>query len=289
MKYGFTWPEDLTWVEIAIWDEDGGEGDGAGDEGDDDDGDEGGSNDPVPKAGDKKPNGKTFTQEEVDKIVVKRNKAVKRELENVEKRYESLLKEQNLTKEAREGLEADLENVRKQMRTEKEQLQHEKRLAEEKYQTELAEANKQANFYKTQFETNEIKRALQDSAISSDAYEPSQIVTLLRDRTKLVDELDGEGKKTGRQIAMVEWEYENPETKQIELGFRKPEEVLKAMKEDTKRYGNLFKSNVAAGLGSGTAGVGGRGGKVDVRSMTPDEYMKFAQTPEGRKALGLSR
>lgn len=288
-KVFFQLANGIVWSEVAVWDNEGGEGEGAGEgagegegEGDAGEGDgEGGG------AAVKKGKG-TFTQEDVDRIVVKRNKAVKAELQKVETRYESLLQERNLSDEQREALEQDLENVRKQMRTKEEQLKHEKKAAEEKYTLELKKTKEEADHYKSLYERTTIDRELLDAAVAGEAYDPQQFVTLLKGQTKLVKELDSDGNETTRFVPMVEWEIETENGKK-ELVLKTPNDVVKSMRENTKKFGNLFKANVAAGLGSGNVGSAGRGGKVDVKSMSPAEYMAFAKTPEGQKALGLKR
>lgn len=272
---------DLTLLQICIWDNEVGEsseGD-VGDEGQDDSDDSGASSS----------HQRTFTQKEVDEIVVKRNKKVKAQLENMEKSYENLLKQQNLNQETREQLEQDLENVRAQMRTKEQQLEHEKKQTQKKYQAELEEARKQAEFYKSQFESSTVQRAIMDAA-SGEAYDVDQFVTLLKDKTQLVDELDDDGEKTGRKVPRVQWEIDvedddgRSRKQSIVLS---PEQVVQKMKEQ-KKYQNLFKSNVAGGLGASNAPIG-KGGRPDIKSMTVEQYAEFRKTPEGRRALGLNK
>lgn len=267
-------------LEVAIWenDADGTEGDESGDQG----GDQGGNQQPA--AGGRKV--RTFTQAEVDEMIVKRNKKVNAQLQQMEQNYEKLLQDTRLNEEQREEYEQDLENLRKQMRTKEQQLEHEKKQAEKKYAEQLQNLQKESEHYKSLYETSTISRSLTDAASQGDAYEPSQIVELLQRRTKLVDELDADGNKTGNKIPMVEWEVETDG--KIEPVIKKPAEVVELMKEN-KRYQNLFKSNVVAGLGSGNVGPGTKGGRVDVASMTPAEYAAFRKTPEGKAALGLTR
>lgn len=233
--------------------------------------------------------GKTFTQEEVDKFVTKRNKTLRTQYEQLEKNYETLLEQTNMSAEQRERLEADLENVRAQMRTKEQQLNHEKKQATEKFQKELKAAQEQSTYYKTLFESSTIERAITDAASRNDGYDASQFVGLLRDKAKVVEELDNEGNKTGRLVPRIEWEVVDPETKQAARVLKAPNEVIELMKEDVSRYGNLFKSNVARGLGQGQANHAGARGKIDVKKLSQAEYRELRKTREGRVALGLER
>jgi hypothetical protein len=175
------------------------------------------------------------------------------------------------------------------MRTKEQQLQHEKRREVEKYQKELKVAQESGNYYKSLYENSTIERAIVDAAAKNEGYEGSQFVALLRDKAKVVEELDNEGNKTGRLVPKIQWTVTNSETKQQEVVLKNADEVVELMKEDTQRYGNLFKSNVARGLGQGQANLPGARGKVDVRRLSQGEYRELRKTPEGRRALGLEK
>jgi len=161
-----------------------------------------------------------------------------------------------------------------------------KKKHEEKYAKDIKAATDQATFYKSLYENSTIERAIIDAASGKDAYDPSQFVSFLKDKTKVIEELDSSGQKTGRLVPRVEWEVVNPETKQREKVLKAPEEVIDSMKEDTQKYGNLFKSNFARGLNSSNSFDGPRG-KVDVTKMSAAEYMAYRNTPEGKASLGL--
>jgi hypothetical protein len=62
------------------------------------------------------------------------------------------------------------------------------------------------------------------------------------------------------------------------------------MKELPNLYGNLFKSGVVSGIGSSSATGGlapGGGGKVDLKNLTPQQYMKIRS--ENPELLGLRK
>ena len=84
---------------------------------------EGGSEEPSPQpeaqAPEAAPQGETmFTQDQVNEIVVKRNKKVREQLQQTEKQYESLLKSQNLSSKEKSDLKLQLEiSAELQLRT----------------------------------------------------------------------------------------------------------------------------------------------------------------------------
>jgi hypothetical protein len=60
------------------------------------------------------------------------------------------------------------------------------------------------------------------------------------------------------------------------------------MKELRQLYGNLFKSNVVSGVGSGSAdSVPNRNQPLDVSSLTPEQYRKIRT--ENPELLGLKK
>jgi len=279
---------ELFLYEIAIWENDGTDGgDGTGDGGSSADSQSTGTG-----AGDGQQSAgqsdKTFNQEDVNKIVTTRNKKLKAQYETLEGNYEQLLENFRGSDEQRSKLEDDLENVRAQMRTKEQQAAHERNREKQKYEKELTVAQKAAVEWKERFETSTIQRAIVDAASKNDAYNPDHFVHLLSPRSKVVEELKDDGTPTGHMVPRVEWEVENPETKQRELVLKTPAEVIELMKEDVQSHGSLFKSNVAKGLGAGT-NPGAPRGRMDVKNMSMAEYAKYASTPDGRRALGLSR
>jgi hypothetical protein len=232
---------------------------------------------------------RTFTQAEVNEFVAERNKNLKKQFEQMEESYGTLLKQQNLTEEQRNRLESDLEAVRTEMMTKEQRLEAEKKRAEEKYTQELQEAVKTADEYRTLFETSTINREIVDSAVKHDAYNPNHFIAHLGPRSKMVDEVDGEGNTTGRKVARVEIDTVDKESGKAQVTLVTMDEAIEKMKENVSEYGCLFKANVAAGIGSGTAPGQASSTGVNPKNLTTAQFMEMAKTPEGRKNLGLSK
>lgn len=265
-------------IELLCWDN---EGEG-GESGEGGDAGEGGTATQV-----KKPNEKTFTQAEVDDFVAKRNKNLKNQYEQLEQSYETLLQQQNLTNEQRSDLEEKLDRVREEMMTKEQRLEAEKKKAQQEYETNLKKAQEEAGKYKDLYETSTIERAVTDAASQNDAFNPTLFIAHLAPKSKLVEELDSEGNPTGQLVPRVEWTSIDEEGKK-HVSQITPEEAVKKMKENVVEFGGLFKANVAAGIGSGTApGQVSSAGNINHSKISDADYMKLASTPEGREKLGL--
>jgi hypothetical protein len=270
-------------AELICWDNEGGEGGdaGAGDAGAGDAG-AGGTATKTPETKEK-----TFTQEEVNKFVAERNKAVNAQLKVAEENYEAQLKQTGLTKEQRDKVSADLDAVRNEMMTKEQRAEAEKKKIEANYKSELEAAGKEANKYKELYETSTINREITDASIKQDAFNPNHFIAHLAPKSKMVDEVDAEGQTTGKLVPRVEWSSVDEEGK-VHTSLLTPEEAVTKMKENVVEFGNLFKPNVAAGIGQGTApGQASAGGQIDHSKISDADYMKMSSTPEGRAALGL--
>jgi hypothetical protein len=72
----------------------------------------------------------------------------------------------------------------------------------------------------------------------------------------------------------------DPKTGDQVMMTRNPDEAVKRMKELPEQYGNLFKSGVVSGIGSGSATGGllpGQSGRVDVRKLIPQQYREIRE------------
>jgi predicted ribosome quality control (RQC) complex YloA/Tae2 family protein len=233
---------------------------------------------------------KTFTQEDLNRILAEDRRKHQTQLKEQEARLAEVLKSASLTEQDRKALQENLVSVQGQLRSVEAQAAKEKQELEQSYQARMVEIEKKATTWESMYRDSTVQRSLQDAAVKNDAFSPSQIVTLLKPMTKLVEQLDPITKRpTGQYEVQVEMMDVNPKTNELEKMVRSPEEAVKRMKELPDQYGNLFKSGVVSGIGSGSATGGftpGSGGKIDVRKLTPAQYREIrAKNPE---LLGLA-
>lgn len=204
-------------------------------------------------------------------------------LESAERQMQELLKSKGLSDEERLKTEQALEDLRAQMRTKEQQLAHEKKQLEEHHTKTLAEVAQKAQHWEARYRESTMARALQDAAMSGDAFRPEQIVTILRPMAKLSEE-NGEFK------TMIEFPDTDVTTGDPVKTLRTPEEAVKRMKELPEVYGNLFKSNVVSGIGSNSATGGltsGKDGKVDLKKVAQDPVLYRRLRKEHPELLGL--
>lgn len=227
---------------------------------------------------------KTFTQAQVDEFVVKRNKAVRSELEKTEKQYEGLLKSSGLTTKEKTELQGQLEQLQMQLRTKEQQAAHEAKKAADTHKTAMESAATERDYFKNLFETETRDRAIMDAAIQNEAFNPELFISVIGPRTKVVEELNEQGEKTGRRVPRVEVTVTGEDGIPTVV-LKTPAEAIEAMKEDPTKFGGLFRNNVAKGIGEGTSKDAVNPTRVDVTKVSDEEY--FANIAEYRKQLGI--
>jgi len=227
---------------------------------------------PVTPAGDEK----KFSQADINKILAEDKRKHQERYVALEGSYKDLLTNQNLTKDERDSLQQRLEDVQKANRTKDQQAEFERKAAEEKYQNELKTATARADHWENLFKKETVSRSLTDAASSADAYNPLQVVTILQPMTQLKD-IDG------TLTPMVDFQDIDEKTGEPVITLRTPADAVKRMQELPKIHGNLFRSNVVSGVGSGQASVS-NAGEVDFTNMSAAEYRKNRQAIKDRMA-----
>lgn len=212
---------------------------------------------------------KTFTQEQLDKIVEDRLKRVKDSQKSAITELEALKSKAQLTQQERDELETRLEGMRNEFLTKEELSSKEKSKLEKQFKDETERLSKQAQDWQNRYTNETITRSITDAAAKHVAYNPGQVVALLRQDTKLVDVLDENGKPTGNLIPKVKFADKDKDGKPVTLEL----EVDQAVKRMTEleEFANLFKD-------SSSGGVGGRnvpkGQPLDIKKMSPEQYRK---------------
>jgi hypothetical protein len=184
----------------------------------------------------------------------------------LEGEYKVLLDNQNLTTEARDSLQGRLDDLQASQRTTEQQVEYERKQAEEKFQNVVKTEKQRADHWEDKYKTNEIQRSLQDAAVAADAFNPSHIVALLQPGTELKEGENGE------LVPMVKFADIDEKTGEPTETLRTPTEAVKRMRELPQIHGCLFKSNVVSGVGSGSGEAAGASSDIDYTKMTPEYY-----------------
>jgi acetolactate synthase small subunit len=234
--------------------------------------------------------GKTFTQEDLNRFLAEDRRKHQTQLKEQAEKLETVLKNSQLTEQDRKVLQENLEAVKGQLRSAEAAAAKEKQELEQAFQGKLVDAEKKSQIWEGLYRESMIQRSLQDAAVKGDAWQPGQIVTLMKPMTKLVACVDPTtNRPNGQYEVQIEMLDTDPKTGQQVMMNRTPEAAVARMKELPEQFGNLFKSGVVSGIGSSSATGGlmpGQGGKIDVRKLTPTQYREIRE--KNPELLGLA-
>jgi hypothetical protein len=232
-----------------------------------------------------------FSQEDVNRIVAADRRKLEEALKKTEAVNKELLASKNLTEQERKSLEDNLSAVQGQLRTKEQQAAIDRKAMEEAHAAALSETEEKGRLWEALYRDSTIDRELIDAGSKNDAWQPSQIMTQLRPWTRLIEVVDEKtNKSTGRYKVVVDFPDVNATTGDPEMTTRSPEEAVKRMKELPDIYGNLFKANVASGIGANSTGGASLGGDgkltaKQISSLSPAKYREIRR--EHPEYLGL--
>ncbi len=234
--------------------------------------------------------GKVFTQDDVNRLLAEDKRKHQAALLKTEQGFKDLLNSnQSLSAQERKTLEENLQTVQGQLRTKEEQAKMEMKELEGRMSAKLSEEQKKAGEWESRYKTETVHRSLSDAA-GPDAFNVSQVVSILKPMSKLVEVIDETtGKATGQFKTMVEFPDVDAEGAPT-MSVRTPAEAVKRMKELTHIYGNLWKNNVVSGIGSNSAtgiqpGADGKVNANSLKNLTPSQYQELRKSNPA--ALGL--
>jgi len=214
---------------------------------------------------------KTFTQGEINNILKVEREKHEGKVRSAISELEALKAKATLTTKEREELETRIQTMSNELLTKEELAKRQFDDISKKHKIELEKLNKELSDSKNRYESETIHRNIVDAAVTNSAFEPEQIVALLRPNTRLVEELDGEGKPTGKFSPKVKFMDTDKDGKEVTLDLTIPESI-KRMKE-MERHFNLFKGEGSGGIGSYSKGSGKQ---MDITELAknPEAYRK---------------
>ena len=218
-------------------------------------------------------------QERVNKILADDKRKHQAKFEKLEQNLLAIQEDKSLTDQEKERLTGEIDDLKKSLRTKETQAEVDRKRVEAQYTTELEATKAAAEKWESMFKRSTVERELLDAASQGDAYEASQIVTILQPNTEL-KEVEGKFK------VMINFQDIDEKTGDPIETLRTPADAVKRMKE-LKKFKNLFNSGVVGGIGGDN--VAGKEGDLDVSQLTPEQYRKLRRENPERLGLPSSR
>lgn len=233
------------------------------------DGDDGDppANDPPPS--DPPGDNKTYTKDDVEKIVQKRVKTLQAERTTMLAELKGLKESQSLTVEERDQLSQKIEDLENSMLTTQERAVKEKAKLEKQLASERDAIGKERDTWRQRFENAMISQALTDAAVQAEAVSATQLQQMFRSNARLVEGVDDAGKPTGVFSPVLEFDSVDEDGNST----RETLPVVDAIKRIKKDglNANLFKHDGTPGTGQ--PGGGGNRSKKDPAAMPlPDQF-----------------
>lgn len=214
------------------------------------------------------------------------NKAMAEERRKAADRIKSLeenLKKANLTGEQAKVLETELENARASIRTTEEQAAHERTQLTKKHQQELEERETRAKTWESRYTNMAISNSLLTAATENNAFNPTQLVQILKPNTRLVEVVGEDGKKTGELAPKVKISLPNEKGEMVELDLA-PSDAVKRMAAAAELYGNLFKSNATGGVGGNPNNTPGNAKETDMNALAKKDPAAYIEARKKERA-----
>ncbi len=230
-----------------------------------------GSQTPPPQP--QQPAGKTFSQEEVNALLATDRRKHQTKIDALQEQVNSV---KNLTAQEREAFEQQIETWKRESMTVQERAAHDKEQVEATAKKRVADAEATSKRWREKFESQTVQGALEDAAHKAGCFSPDQIHKLLGPATKVIVSADG-------KTHSIETTVEDADGKPVTTT---PREALKVLQANPQKWGNLFKSGVVAGIGSGSgAGTPSGTGKIDPRKLSMQQYLEIRE--KNPQLLGL--
>lgn len=214
---------------------------------------------------------KTFTQDDLNRIMADEKRKARSQQESMLKELEALRTQANLKAEEREEWDKKIEELQTKLMTKEELAAKEKKKLEEDYQKQLEEQTKNREMWESRYRNESITRSITDQAVVNDAWNPEQLVAILQPKARLEEVVEDE-EPTGQFQTRIRFPDVDKDGKSVTLDLSVAEAV-KRMTE-LEQYANLFKNKGAGGYGGST----GRTNKPDLKQLAIagniEEYTK---------------
>lgn len=196
-------------------------------------------------------------QEELNSMMAENRKTLTKKNADLIEQLQNLRDQATMSTQAKEELEARIEELQTQYMSKEELTKREAEKASKNHAKEIEKITGEAQKWQNLYATSTTQRALMDAAIAGEALPQAvaQIGAILGPNTQIVEEVDDTGQGRGSYKTVVRFNDIDADGNPVILNLT-PTDTIKRMKELPNLYGNLFKRDAAGGLGA-TGGATG--------------------------------
>jgi hypothetical protein len=226
--------------------------------------------------------GKTYTQAELDKMFADHRKGLQDQNKQMADELQKLRESNSLTQAEKDALDGQIANLKNQYQSKEQAAAAEAEKLRKQLASETEKLSAEGKKWHGEFNNLLIENAIVTGASKHNAASSEQMLDLLRFKAKVVEDVDGDGKPTGKFVAKIPVLVLNPKTNTWETIEYPIVEGIAKMRENPANA-NLFLTDGKPGFGGNPAAGGGGGKPLDWKNMTPEQHR------EARKKVGLDR
>lgn len=186
--------------------------------------------------------------------------------QGLEAEIKALKTRTSMTDAERQEQEKRIEELNSKLMTKEELSKREIEKRDRQYKTEREALVAERDTWKTRYVSDTIVRNLSDAAVKNNAYNPNQIVDILRSRTEVVE-------NEGKFEVKVNIDSVNDKGEPVKLNLT-PDQAIKHLSESDD-YLNLFKSASTGGHGGRGSGNPGQLDAAKIARENPELYRKL--------------
>jgi len=216
---------------------------------------------------------KTFTQEEVNKLLANEKRAAQKKIQEQLATLENIQRD-GLTPEGKQALEQQIETLRAQSQTEVELAKQKAAKQQKEWEKERQKLTEERDAARREHEQLEVDTIL-TTAMSMHGVRPQAmgiIKPYMVQRMRQVPIMDEEGKATGKTRRVIQIEVPDDEDSSKTKSLQLPPEKAVAHLREQEEFAGLFASAATSGTGSTKTT---KTGEPDFRNMTQQEYMEW--------------
>ena len=230
-----------------------------------------------------------FSQEDLDRVLAEDRRKHQQTVVKIQSTLEETLNSKNLTAQERDQLAQRLEEAQRANETAAQTAAREKKQAEEAAKKDVAEAEKTAKTWQEKFKQQLIESRLNEAVSDPDLFQPSQVKMLLKGAgVELQQVRDDKGQMTDQfEVVVNNFEDRTEAGEPCITHGLSPVAAVKRMKVLKDVYGNMVRSSIVSGVGSGSGAGVATGQGIDPARLSTEQYMTLRSTAQGRRQLGL--
>ena len=190
---------------------------------------------------------KSFSQDDVNRMMADEKRKYSENQRQLVDEIEALKTRTNLTAAEREELNGKVEQLQTELLTKEEKSKRDKDKLNKEFTAKIEQLTLESTTWKQRYQDSTIKRSITDAAARAKAYNPEQVVNILGQTAKLVEQTDEDGQPNGQFDVKVRFKDLDSKGKPVTLELT-AEEAVKRMTE-IEEHMNLFKDSGVDGTG----------------------------------------